>query len=236
MEDNIDKGKNVVWTQGNILNAANTIVKVLDLKQGMISSLQFISKISLGDVVIVPGYQQSSFGIIANFASFLSGASMTFPSGQFNAADTFKLLGIEKCTVLFIRRADIDALLAQPADQMFDKLRYIVTDQITEDEASNLKKRFTNVKVKSLGGLDDFNGLVTIDGKVIPGVEVKVTRNMDDRIVHKDTYGDLRVRGCTISKKLWNDIGLMNADVDEEGWVRTGRMGKIDNDGQLFIH
>jgi acyl-CoA synthetase (AMP-forming)/AMP-acid ligase II len=221
LEGGVDKGKNVVWTQSNILNAANAVVSALQIGQG--------------DVVFVPSYQQSSFGIIANFAAFLSGATVVYPSRDFNATETIKLLDAEKCSVLFVRKADIDTLLAQQSEGTFDKLKYIVTDQITEEDASNLKKRFTNVQVKSLGGLDEVHGLLTIDGQLIPGVEAKVTRDKDDRIVHKDTFGDLRVRGSTVSKKHWNDIGLMNSDVDEEGWVRTGRMGKVDGKGQLAI-
>jgi fatty-acyl-CoA synthase len=221
VEGGIDKGKNFVLTQGNILNAAKAVADSIQLQQG--------------DVVFVPHYQQSSFGIIANFSAFISGATVDFPTREFNAADVLKHLGTENCTVLFIRRSDIDVLLAQPTIDKFEKLRCIVTDQISQDEVSNLQKKFPGTKVKVLGGLEESNGLLTIDGKLISGVEVKVTRDSDDRIVHKDTYGDLRVRGPTVSTKIWNDIGLMNADVDEEGWVRTGRIAKIDANDQLIV-
>lgn len=221
LEDGIDKGKNVVLTQGNILNAANALATTMSLKQG--------------DVVFVPSYQQSSFGVIANFTAFVSGATVVFPSRDFNPAEVIRQLNTERCTTLFIRRSDIDALLAQQTDKTFETVKYIVTDQVSQDDISNLEKRFEKAKVIVVGGLEEANCLLTIDGKLLPGIEAKVTRDSDDRIVHKDTFGDLRVRGQTVSTKLWNDIGLMNADVDEEGWVRTGRLGKIDANNQLTM-
>jgi acyl-CoA synthetase (AMP-forming)/AMP-acid ligase II len=217
----LDKGKNTVWTQRNILNSANALVSSLEL--------------TAGDVVFVPGYNQSSFGVIANYAAFLAGATVVYPSREFDAEEVYNLLDNEKCSALFLRKANVDDLLALQNEVVAEKLKYIVTDQLTNDEVNNLKKRFPKVQIKQLGGLDEAAGLLTIDGQLVPGVEVKVTREKDDRIVHKDTYGDLRVRGNTISKKLWNDIGLMNADVDEEGWVRTGKMGKVDSNGNLTI-
>jgi len=221
LESSLDKGKNYVWTQANILNAANVCVQAADIK--------------FGDVVFVTGYQNSAFGIVANYAAFLANATMVYPCEEFEASKVMDHIKTENCSVLFVRAKDIDALLAYPMQVDVSNIRAIITDEDSEAAKVGLQKLFTNAKVHSVHGLDTLGGVAMLDGQVLPGTQIKVTRNLDDRIVHKETYGDVRVRGQAISALHWNDIGLMNADVDEDGWVRTGRMGKVDDKNRLLV-
>ncbi|KAL0481411.1 acyl-CoA synthetase [Acrasis kona] len=221
LESSLDKGKNIVWTQSNVLNAANICVEAANIK--------------FGDVVFVAGYQNSAFGLISNYAAFLANATLVYPCEEFDAAKVMDHIQTEKCTVLFVRSKDADALMSYPDDVDISSVRAIFTDAETEDVKNNLKRKFTNAQVKSIHGLDTLGGLAMLDGNTVPGTQIKITRNLDDRIVHKDTFGDVRVRGQSISSQHWNDIGLMNADVDEDGWVKTGRMGKVDDKNKLQV-
>lgn len=84
-------------------------------------------------------------------------------------------------------------------------------------------------------GTDDVTGLLTINDKAVPSAEIKVTRKQDGKIVHRDTVGDLKVKGPVVAKGWWNEVGLMNPQIDEDGWFSTGKLAKIDAEGKLII-
>ena len=61
-------------------------------------------------------------------------------------------------------------------------------------------------------------------GKVLANVEARIA---DD--------GELLVRGPTVFKQYWRNPELTAAAFDEQGWFRTGDIGRIDPDRYLFI-
>ena len=61
-------------------------------------------------------------------------------------------------------------------------------------------------------------------GKVLPNLEAKIAGD-----------GELLVRGETVFRQYWQSPELTAAAFDEEGFFRTGDIGRIDQDGYLFI-
>ncbi len=61
-------------------------------------------------------------------------------------------------------------------------------------------------------------------GKVLPNLEAKIAGD-----------GELLVRGETVFCQYWQSPELTAAAFDEEGFFRTGDIGRIDQDGYLFI-
>jgi len=67
-------------------------------------------------------------------------------------------------------------------------------------------------------------------GIIIPGVEVKI--NKPDK---KTGEGEIWVKGGNVMKGYYKDPERTKEIFSEEGWLKTGDLGYMDNDGYLFI-
>ncbi|MFG2328002.1 AMP-binding protein [Streptomyces sp. NPDC048604] len=71
-------------------------------------------------------------------------------------------------------------------------------------------------------------------GLPIWGVEVRVTRR-DGSEADVDEPGEIQVRGHNVMKGYLDRPEATAEAIDEQGWFRTGDIGKRDADGYLFI-
>ena len=67
-------------------------------------------------------------------------------------------------------------------------------------------------------------------GKPVPGVEVKI-----DNPNPETGVGEILARGDNIMQGYWNDPEATNECITEDGWLRTGDLGMIDEQGNLHI-
>jgi fatty-acyl-CoA synthase len=212
-----------VFSHKNLLNAGAALAVKLDLKQG--------------DRVLVPKYLDTPFGsVLGNFAALTSGASLVYPKEEYDASTTAQSIAAEKIAVLFAQASDLQDILASKDINQLDlsSVRAIVTEEnLAENLLATVQSTFKNASLIRVNGHSNTSGLITIDGQVVGNNEVKITREADAKIVHRDTFGDLKVRGDFVAKGYWNDIGIMNPDIDEEGWLNTGKVAKISKDGKL---
>jgi long-chain acyl-CoA synthetase len=76
--------------------------------------------------------------------------------------------------------------------------------------------------VISLNLLEDYKtGSI---GKVVPGSEVRIASD-----------GEIQYRGGNVFKGYWNKPEKTAETVVDGGWLRTGDLGRIDNQGYLYI-
>jgi len=60
-------------------------------------------------------------------------------------------------------------------------------------------------------------------GRPLEGIAVRIGSDRDE--------GEILVRGPTLAARLWDGEAL----VDEEGWYHTGDLGRLDDEGRLFV-
>jgi long-chain acyl-CoA synthetase len=70
-------------------------------------------------------------------------------------------------------------------------------------------------------------------GRAIPGVTLEVRSDAGEPLP-AGAEGEVWARGANITPGYWNDV-LASAEVLRDGWLRTGDMGRMDEDGFLFL-
>ena len=72
-------------------------------------------------------------------------------------------------------------------------------------------------------------------GKPLWGVEIKII-DKDGQDVPVGDVGEIATRSAKNMVSYFNKPDATNQTVDEEGWLRTGDAGYLDEDGYLYIH
>ena len=66
-------------------------------------------------------------------------------------------------------------------------------------------------------------------GKPIPGIEIKIADE------DKDGIGEVLARGPNVMQGYYGNDGATKDVIDDDGWLHTGDLGKIDKRGQLVL-
>ncbi|MCU1454339.1 MAG: acyl-CoA synthetase (AMP-forming)/AMP-acid ligase [Acidimicrobiales bacterium] len=71
-------------------------------------------------------------------------------------------------------------------------------------------------------------------GAPVPGVDVRlVDADGEDALV--GDAGELWVHGPNVFQGYWNDAAATAATIDSDGWLRTGDVAVVDDDGYLYL-
>jgi long-chain acyl-CoA synthetase len=71
-------------------------------------------------------------------------------------------------------------------------------------------------------------------GRPLPGVEVQLVDDEDEPVLEGDT-GEIWVRGDNVFAGYWRDATATAAVRTDDGWLRTGDVGVIGDEGDLFV-
>ena len=133
----------------------------------------------------------------------------------------------------------LQLLLAQPLeDYDLSELRYVVSGgaPLPVEVAEELIRRLPQVEIREGYGLTESSALVTSTvpggsrlgsvGTAAPGVELRI--DGDEEI------GEICVRSPSVMLGYWGQPEA-TADAIEDGWLRTGDLGYLDEDGYLYV-
>ena len=76
----------------------------------------------------------------------------------------------------------------------------------------------------------EINKLSTV-GKPSPNVSIKILK--ENKLL-KDNVGEILVKGQMTSSGYWNNKKMTKENIIS-GWIKTGDIGKIDNDGYIHL-
>ncbi|KAH9296744.1 hypothetical protein KI387_028426 [Taxus chinensis] len=107
--------------------------------------------------------------------------------------------------------------------------------------------RFPNVEVRQGYGLTESNGAVTFTstseenkkygtaGLLAANVEAKIVDTVSGKALPPNQRGELWLRGPTVMKGYFGNMEATAATLDSEGWLKTGDLCYIDEEGFLFV-
>jgi long-chain acyl-CoA synthetase len=122
-------------------------------------------------------------------------------------------------------------LAASGAAPLPAETRRAVADRFGVDLAEGYGLTEASPVVSSGMGVDAPEGSI---GVPVPGCKVRlVDANGDDVLVGDP--GEIWVSGPNVFKGYWNDPDATHAALTDDGWLRTGDVAVVDDDGFLFL-
>jgi long-chain acyl-CoA synthetase len=89
----------------------------------------------------------------------------------------------------------------------------------------------TSPVVSSAAGTDAPSGSI---GPALPGVELRLVDAEGEDVLVGDS-GEIWVRGPNVFSGYWDDPEASTAALTADGWLRTGDIGVVDDDGYVYL-
>ncbi|HZQ86057.1 MAG TPA: AMP-binding protein [Acidimicrobiales bacterium] len=205
------------------------------------------------DRVCIPVPFYHCFGMVmGNLGSTTHGACMVIPEGAFDADAVLQTIEAERCTSLYGVPTMFIAELAHPKFADFDlsslrtgimagspcpvEVMKQVISSMHMDELTICYGMTETSPVSTQTGADDtIDKRVGTVGRVHPHVEVKVVDPATGETVERGVAGEFCTRGYSVMTGYWNDPERTAEAVDAGGWMHTGDLATMDDDGYLNI-
>ena len=198
----------------------------------------------------VPFYH--TFGmVLANLAAVTHGTCMVLPGEGFDAGTTLRTVQEERCTALHGVPTMFIAMLSHPRFAEYDlstlRTGIMAGSNCPIEVMRQVMKRMHMDDVTICYGMTETSPVsfqTTTDdpverrvdsvGRIHPHVEVRIV-DPDGNTVPRGTVGELHTRGYSVMRGYWNDPQRTAEAVDSEGWMHTGDLATIDEDGYCRI-
>ena len=198
----------------------------------------------------VPFYH--CFGmVLGNLACVTHGACMVIPSEGFDPLAVLETVTTERCTGLHGVPTMFIAELQHPRFREFDLtslrtgimagspcpievMRRVVTEMHLSEITIAYGMTETSPVSFQSSTTDPLERRVTTVGRVHPHVEVKIV-DLQGHIVPRGTPGELLTRGYLVMQGYWNDPEKGRELIDVAGWMHTGDLATINDEGYCNI-
>ncbi len=209
-------------------------------------------KLVPGDRLCIPVPLYHCFGMVmGNLGCLTHGATMVYPAEAFEPLAVLETVAQEKCTGLYGVPTMFIAALDHPRFADFDlsslrtgimagspcpiEVMKRVIGKMNMAEVTIAYGMTETSPVSFQSGTDDpIDRRVSTVGRVQPHLEVKIVDN-EGRIVPRGQAGELCTRGYSVMLGYWNDETKTREAIDAGGWMHTGDLAVIDDEGYCNI-
>jgi fatty-acyl-CoA synthase len=226
--------KGATLTHHNILNNAFFVGRAMGLCEG--------------DRLCIPVPLYHCFGMVmSTLACVAHGATMVFPSEGFDPLAVLETVVAEKCTALHGVPTMFIAEMEHPSFRKFDlsslragimagspcpiEVMKRVMDSMHIRDITIAYGMTETSPVSFQSATDDpIERRVSTVGRVQPHLEVKII-NTEGEVVPRGAHGELLTRGYSVMSGYWDDPEQTASAIDRDGWMHTGDLATIDDDG-----
>jgi fatty-acyl-CoA synthase len=205
------------------------------------------------DRVCLPVPFYHCFGMVmGNLGATTHGSCIVIPAPSFDAGATLEAVAAERCTSLYgvptmfiaelshpdLARHDLSSLrtgIMAGSPCPIEVMKRVVSEMNMADVAICYGMTETSPVSTQTRSDDDLERRTGTVGRVMPHVEVKVCDPATGRIVERGTPGELCTRGYSVMIGYWENPQATAEAVDRAGWMRTGDLATMREDGYLNI-
>ena len=225
--------KGATLSHKNIINNAVSCAKAMNLTHY--------------DRLCIPVPLYHCFGmVLGTLACCAAGATMIFPSEGFEPDKTVRALKRENCTAVHGVPTMFSAMLASPEfeGKPIKSLRTgimagsqcpeVLMRRVLYDlGCSEITIGYGMTETSPISFQSDVNDPVDVRvstvGRIQPHCEVKIVED-DGSTCAVGQTGELWTKGYLVMKGYWNDAEATRSSI-ENGWMKTGDLATIDNEG-----
>jgi fatty-acyl-CoA synthase len=205
-------------------------------------------ELTASDRICVPVPLYHCFGMVmGNLAAVTCGAAIVYPGAGFNAEETLRAVEQERCTALYGVPTMFIAQLDHPAFDQFDlsSLRTgimagspcpieVMRRAIDRMHLSGITIAYGMTETSPVSFQsslhDSIERRVASVGQVQPHLEAKVV-DPSGQITPRGVAGELCTRGYSVMLGYWDEPERTAEAIDADGWMHTGDLGIIDDQG-----
>ncbi len=209
-------------------------------------------RLSPEDRVCIPVPLYHCFGMVMGvLAAVTNGAAMVFPSDSFEPLSVLAAVAAERCTALYGVPTMFIAELDHPRFREFDleslrtgimagatcpmAVMRRVIDEMHMAEVTICYGMTETSPVSFQSRIDDpLDQRVSTVGRIHPHMQAKIV-DADGGAVPRGEKGELLTRGYGVMRGYWDDPDNSARAVDAAGWMHTGDLATLDEDGYCTI-
>lgn len=203
------------------------------------------------DRICLPVPLYHCFGMVMGVLAAIShGACVVLPGEAFDAISCLETVESERCTAMYGVPTMFNVMLDEPRSQDFDLsslrtgimagatcpvalMNRVIEQMHMKDVTIAYGMTETSpVSFQTLIG-DSLEKQTTTVGQVHPLLEVRIV-DEDENTVPRGSKGEICTRGYSVMQGYWGDEER-TAETVKDGWMHTGDLGVIDNDGYCNV-
>jgi acyl-CoA synthetase (AMP-forming)/AMP-acid ligase II len=209
-----------------------------------------VETITANDVLvgILPFFHIYGMLVIMNASLYQGATIVTMP--RFDMEGFLQLIQQYKISRAHLVPPIVLGLTKHPIVDKYDvsSLKVIISGAapLGADLTAACSKRL-NCVVKQGYGLTETSPVTHVDlddpskikpgsvGKPIPNTEVRIVDNLESKDLGENERGEIWLRGPQVMKGYLNNPVATAMTIDKEGWLHTGDIGYVDEDGYFYI-
>jgi fatty-acyl-CoA synthase len=204
------------------------------------------------DRVCVPVPFYHCFGMVmGNLGATSHGACIVIPAPAFEPAATLRAVQDERCTSLYgvptmfiaelgladFASYDVSSLrtgIMAGSPCPIEVMKRVVAEMHMDEVTIMYGMTETSPVSTMTRREDDLDRRVSTVGTVMPHVEVEIV-DTDGLTVPRGTPGEVCTRGYSVMLGYWDAPEQTAEAIDAAGWMHTGDLGTMDDDGYVAI-